>query len=62
MNREEARRMLENYDCLFCGHLHFVGKYSNCVDGCCEEVFNTIDETLDHIEHLCQGNWNKVTK
>jgi hypothetical protein len=62
-NRAHAKEVLESNG----GALHyhawtFCGSCMVCGEGCCSEIFDSIEEALVELERQCRGNWNSVEK
>lgn len=76
MNREEAQQILasggwlelwydgtykyfNNLQSMCSDHLEYLNGMSEYE--CCQSDYNSVEEMLDDIEHMCKGNWEEVS-
>lgn len=61
MNRELAKQLiLAEEDLTYGIFTLYAGKYFNCDNDCCEDYFDDVEEALDQLKRLCDGDWSKV--
>ena len=56
LNREKVKQHLKAGDSVHWHVFIWMDKWMNCEYGCCDESFDSTDETLDAIEKLCEYN------
>lgn len=61
-DRQDTKEHLERGDTL---HYHvwtFTATCMSCSEGCCDDGFPSVEETLDYIDCITDGEWDKVYK
>ena len=62
MNKEEARQILIEGGELRYSLYTFSKNLMYCDEGCCDDYFYCVDESLDLLESYCGGEWCEVKK
>ncbi len=47
---------------VFVGNLYFSHTYMSCGEGCCDDSFKTVDDTIEYIKRTANGDVSKVER
>lgn len=62
MNRKKAKKILEDGGELEYHAWYFTKLSMGCHSGCCDTLFDNVEETLDQLQYLCGGVWEAVNE
>jgi len=60
MNRELAKQLLLEGKTFTYSIFSLTYKNLTCEEGCCEDYFSDLEEALNQLERLCDGDWSEV--
>lgn len=64
MNREKVKQILLQGDTVSYHVWTFSERFMSCYHdlGCCDYDFKDVEECLNHINNLCNGDWEEVSE
>ena len=62
MTKEEAKQILLDGGSIRYSLYTFSRSIMYCDEGCCDDYFYNVDESLDQLEDYCEGDWSKVKR